>query len=203
MEQRIQHGAIGAALQAGRRIAIEAVFADIEEEGRKVFVAELGQRTDISVEVEIIDGLAQSAVEPLQQAEHVPLKLGHFRHRHALVFREAFKCPQQIAVSVAQLAILVRHAAKDFLADAVVLGEIDRERPEPQDIRTVIAHQINRADRVAQRLGHFHALLVHREAVRQHRIIRRAAPRGARFEQRGLEPAAMLVRSFKIEIGGP
>ena len=39
------------------------------------------------------------------------------------------------------------------------------------------------------------------EAVRQHGVVRRTTARAAAFEQRGLKPAAMLVRAFEIEIG--
>ena len=97
---------------------------------------------------------------------------------------------------------MVGNAGKDFLADPMILGEVHRERPEPQNIRAIIAHQIERVDGIAERLGHFHALLVHRKAMRQHRLIRRATTRAAAFEQARLEPAAMLVAAFKIKIGG-
>ena len=51
---------------------------------------------------------------------------------------------------------------------------------------------------VAERLRHLPALLVEREAVRQHDVEGRAAARAAALEQRGLEPAAMLVGAFEI-----
>ncbi len=56
-------------------------------------------------------------------------------------------------------------------------------------------------ERVAERFRHLAALLVEHKAVRQHRAIRRAAARAAAFQQRRLEPAAMLVGAFEIEIG--
>ena len=51
---------------------------------------------------------------------------------------------------------------------------------------------------IAERLRHLAALLVEREAVRQHDVEGRAAARAAAFEQGGLEPAAMLVGAFEI-----
>ena len=39
--------------------------------------------------------------------------------------------------------------------------------------------------------------------MRHHRVIGCAAARAARLEQRGLEPAAMLIRAFEIEVGRP
>src|SRR3546814_1676251 len=43
VEQRVEHRAIGAALGVGLRVAIEAVLADVEEEGRQVAVDEIEQ----------------------------------------------------------------------------------------------------------------------------------------------------------------
>ena len=51
---------------------------------------------------------------------------------------------------------------------------------------------------VAERFRHFAALLVEHETVGQHRVVGRAAARAAAFQQRGMEPAAMLVRAFEI-----
>jgi hypothetical protein len=63
---------------------------------------------------------------------------------------------------------------------------------------------VERIDGVAlDRLRHLLALLVHGEAVGQDRVVGRAAARAAAFEQRRLEPAAMLVGAFEIEVGGP
>ena len=45
------------------------------------------------------------------------------------------------------------------------------------------------------------ALAVDHEAVRQQRLVRCAAVDGAAGEQRALEPAAMLVGAFEIEVG--
>src|SRR3546814_2254334 len=67
--------------------------------------------------------------------------------------------------------------------------------PHAQDVRPRFADHLQRIDDIAEALGHFAALPVEREAVRQHRIIGRAAARAAAFEKRGLEPTAMLVRS--------
>ena len=56
---------------------------------------------------------------------------------------------------------------------------------------------------VAERLRHLSPVLGHDEAVRQHRVVGRAAARAAAFQQRGMEPAAMLVGAFEIEDGRP
>ena len=134
--------------------------------------------------------------------EHIPLQLRHRAHiGDALCLAKAFQRAQQIAERVAQLAILVRHAFEDLIADAVVFGEVDRQRPQADDVRAIGFHHLERVDGVAQRLGHFHALLVHRKAVGQHGLVGRMAARAAAFEQARLEPAAMLVTAFKVKVG--
>ena len=51
------------------------------------------------------------------------------------------------------------------------------------------------------RLRHLAAFAVDDEAVRQQRLVRRHAVQHARHEQRRVEPAAVLVGAFEIEIG--
>ena len=203
MEQRVEHGAIGHPLGIGDRVAVEAVLAHVEEEGGQVFVAEIGQRTDICVEVEALDRIAQRGVHLRQQGKDIAFQFGHRLDRHPLGLAEPVERAQQVAEGVAQLAVLVGHALEDLVADPVVLGEIDGERPQPDDIRAIGFHHLVGIDRVTEALGHLHALRIHREAVGQDPVIGRAAAGGAAFEQARLEPAAMLVRAFDIDVGRP
>ncbi len=113
------------------------------------------------------------------------------------------KRTQQIPKRIPQFAILVGHAFQDFVADPVILGKVHRQRPQADDVRAVGFHDLERIDGVADRFGHFQALLVHREAVGQHRVIRRAPACAAALQQRALEPAAMLVAALQIQVGGP
>ena len=58
-------------------------------------------------------------------------------------------------------------------------------------------------DHVAQGLRHLAALGIHDEAVGEHRVVGRPAARAAALQQRGMEPAAMLVGALEIERGRP
>jgi hypothetical protein len=58
-----------------------------------------------------------------------------------------------------------------------------------------------RRDDVAGRFGHLLALAIDHEAVRQQGLVRRVAVAGAAGQQTGLEPAAMLVGAFQIQVG--
>ena len=202
VKQQVEHGAIGVARVAVRPVAIEAVLADIEEERREVLVAEIDQQARVEVEVVGLRRRFQLAVEVPEQRENIDLQLGQ-RARIAHVADKPTQRAEQVAEGVAQLAILVAHALEDLVADAVILGVIDAQRPQADDVRAVGFHHLQWIDRVAEALGHLLALGIHREAVGEHLIIGRAAAGDASFEQRGLEPAAMLVRSFEVEVGGP
>ena len=56
---------------------------------------------------------------------------------------------------------------------------------------------------VAEALAHLAPGLVQHEAMGQHRLERGGAAGADRLQQAGLEPAAMLVGAFQVEIGGP
>ena len=92
---------------------------------------------------------------------------------------------------------------EDLRADAQILGVIRGDDPEPQDVGAALLHDVLRRDDVAERFRHLAPVLVEHEAMRQHRLVGRAAARAAGFEQRGMKPAAMLVRAFEIERGRP
>ena len=77
------------------------------------------------------------------------------------------------------------------------------DHPEAQNVGAELLHHLLRGHDVAERFRHLPSLLVEHEAVGEHRLVGRAPPRAASLEQRGVEPAAMLVRSFEIERGGP
>ncbi len=146
--------------------------------------------------------MAQLGVEVGEQRQHIAFELGHRRDvGDAFFVVEPVERAEQVAEGIAKLAILVGDPGEDFLADAVILGEIDAERPQAEDVGAIVAHQVDRADRIAERLRHFEALGVHREAVREDGLIRRLPARAAAFEQRRLEPAAMLVAAFEIQVG--
>jgi hypothetical protein len=83
VEQRVQNRAVRHALWIRRGIAIEAVLANIEEERRKVLVAEGAQLADIGVEIESLDRLAQRGIEPGELCQDIALQLWHVSRGHA------------------------------------------------------------------------------------------------------------------------
>ena len=112
---------------------------------------------------------------------------------------EAVERAQQIAQGVAQAAIVLGMELQDLGADPLILGIVEPTDPQAQDVGAVLLHHLLGRHHIAEGLRHLAALLVEREAVGQHRLVGRAAAGAAAFQQRGMEPAAMLVRAFEIE----
>ena len=203
-EQLGHHRARGAPAQRVGRIAVDRVLADVEIERREVDGAEIVQLgRDACGSRNRRPPAATLRIELGQAMQHPALELGHLGVGHLLRPPIAVEAAQQVAQGVAQPAIGLGLVLQDLRADALVLGVVGADHPQAQDVGAVlVAHRLRRGD-VAQRLRHLAALLVEREAVRQHAVIGRAAARAAALEQRGMEPAAMLVGALEIEVGRP
>ena len=92
---------------------------------------------------------------------------------------------------------------EDRRADAQVIAVVRRHHPQAQDIDAeILGDVVGRGD-IAQRLGHFVALLIEHEAVGENGVIGRAATGADPDQQRGMEPATVLVRAFEIQVGRP
>ena len=121
-----------------------------------------------------------------------------------LVCIEIKEVGKLIAHGVAQQPIRFRHGPQPFVADGHVTAKILRRDPEPHDVRAVLADVclgclwLLVTGLLA--LGNLLAVGIDHEAMREHGAIRRHAVPGQRKQQRGLEPAAMLVGCFEIHV---
>ncbi len=202
-EDLVEHAARRAAADARLRIAVKRVLADVVIEGREIGRAEIGERVEDAVEVVSPVTLAHGLVELAQAMEHEAVELGHRARSEALALGKVREIGEREAQRVAQLAIELDGGLEDLGADAQVLGEIRARDPQAQDFGAAFGRDLLRRDRRARRFRHLLAVLVDDEAVGEHGVVRRPPARAAALEQRGLEPAAMLVRAFEIERGGP
>ena len=116
----------------------------------------------------------------------------------AVLVAEMVQRAEHPADRVAQLAVGLDEGLEDLRADAQVVGIVGRGDPQAQDVGAAVLDDVLRRDHVALRLRHLLAALVEDEAVRQHDVVGGAAARAAALEQRGMEPAAMLVRALEI-----
>ena len=101
VEQYVKHRSVRHALWICRGIAIEAIFADIEEKGRQVFIRKIGQQPDIAIKVEVIDRRLQLRIHVRQQMEHITLQLWHIGDGNLLGIGKPIERAQQIAEGVA------------------------------------------------------------------------------------------------------
>src|SRR3546814_7727166 len=128
--------AIGASIGSCGRIAVEAIFADIEKESAEIILREGGERAHIAAECEAIRGGAEFRVQFGQAMENVTLQLRHFCDGHSLALIEIAERPKHIAKAVAQLAISVGGTGQYFLADADIVEIISRGDPHRSEEHT-------------------------------------------------------------------
>ena len=108
---------------------------------------------------------------------------------------------QQEAQRVADAAVGIHHAGQDLVVDAQVARVVGRSHPQTDDFGAHLVRYVLRRHGVADGLGHLLALAVHGEAVGQQTLVRGAAEDGRSQQQRRVEPAAVLVMAFQVQIG--
>ena len=113
---------------------------------------------------------------------------------------EAMQVAQQEARGVADAAIGVGVALEDLLGQRHLVAVVGGRDPQAQDVGAKRLHDVLRLDAVAQRLRHLAAVLVHGESMGQALPVRRRLVDGDAGQQRGLEPAAMLVRALQVQV---
>ncbi len=202
-ERQGHHRPAGSPPERVRLVAIKGVAPDIEEQGRQVVGAELGNAPHrVRKHIAAVGG-ANLSIKLPETMQDVALKRRHVRRRDRLGLVESGKRAQQVAERIAQLSIGVGRGLQDRLADPLVLGIVGQRRPEAEDLGAALIGNLLGLDAVAQGLRHLLSLFVEGEAVRHDRPIGRPAARAAGLQQGGLKPAAVLVRTLRIEVCRP
>ncbi len=114
---------------------------------------------------------------------------------------ETGQIAEQEARGIADPAVGIGNALQDFIGNGHFLAVVGGRDPQPQHICAECVHDLLRRDHVAYRLRHFLAVGIDRETVGQYRFVRRLAMHRHRGQQRGLEPAAVLVGAFEVHRG--
>ena len=102
-----------------------------------------------------------------------------------------------------RVPLALHHALEDLVRDGEFARVVGRGHPQADDLGAHFAAHVLRRHGVAQRLGHLLALAIDHKSVRQHGFIGRAPVRRDPGQQRAVEPAAVLVGPFEIEIRRP
>ena len=118
---------------------------------------------------------------------------------------------EQVSAGVAHFPVDVRELTQDSGADGHIGGVVHRAHPEPQHISAVGRLLLlvlaplddhHRVDHIAEGFAHLSPLLVEGETMGEHAFVGGMAVDGHGGEQRALEPAAVLIGSLEVEVGG-
>ena len=184
-------------------VAVEHVLADVEVERRQVGGAE---RVDLRIHAGPVIPAARPAIRPSSSASRCSTQRSS-SGSSASGTRSLSSKPARLPSSQRSVLRSRRYSSaccfriSGPIRKSSAMSEFiihSRRMSAPYLLR----HLLRRGD-VAERLRHLAALLVEHEPMRQHRPVRRRAAGADRLEQRGVEPAAMLVRSLQIQVRRP
>jgi len=129
------------------------------------------------------------------------IQFNHFFNRDGIFLDvEVAGVGKQEADRVSEAAISVNSSLKDLFAQRNFSGVVRRGNPQTKNFGTVLVVDFRRSNDVAERLTHLAALFVNGEAVGQKSFVRSTAVDGTAREQRRMEPSAVLVAAFKIQV---
>ena len=155
-----------------------------------------------AVELVVPVGGAHGRVDPPRRAEDPLVERRQGVGRDRMPRRvEVGEAAEQVARGVADAAVGLGGAVEDLVRHRELRAGVGARHPQPQHVRAEAVDHPLRLDHVAARLRHLAARGVDHEAVRQHRPVGRAAVERGRGQQRGLEPAAVLVGALQVQVG--
>ena len=188
------------------RERVEPILRDVGVERAQVDRRERVQRLEDRAVVVVLVGRAGSAPPTSRVAgEDVAVDLFELATRHQVGRRiEVVQVGRRRYRSVLRIfRYASTDARQDLLAEPDLLRVVAHRHPQPQDVGAALLDDVLRLDRVAERLRHLPAVVGDDEAVGEHLAERRPAARAEADEQRALEPAAMLVAAFEVDVGRP
>ncbi len=129
------------------------------------------------------------------------IERNHLIDWHEIVLGiEAGEIAQKKARGIADAAIRIRSALQNLVGDAHFIGVVGGRDPQTQHIRAQTLHDLLRRHDVAERFRHLATLIIDREAVREHALVGCTLVQGLGHQERRVEPAAMLIGPFEIQI---
>nr|GEU28492.1 hypothetical protein [Tanacetum cinerariifolium] len=183
----------------GRRV--QAVLEDVEVEAAQVFRAVVLDLRVHGLEFILRVVLGDFFLQRGHVGQRVAVDFQHLLDRHGVLrMVEVRRIGQQEAQRVADAAIRFRHALEDLVGDRQLARVVGGRDPQAQDVGAQAVRDLLRRQRVTERLRHLLAFAVDREAVREQRLVGRAAVQHGAGQQRRVEPAAVLVRAFQVQV---
>src|SRR5882672_1160228 len=181
---------------------VEPVLEDVEVEGAEILRAEREQALRHEMELVALVIRAHRLLHLRGYGERVAIDLHHLGHWHGVAPRiEVRGVGEQEAQRVAQAPVALDDALQDLAGEVELARVIAARHPQAQDLRAINAGNLLWRHAGAARLRHLAAFHVDDEAMREECPVGRHAVEHARDEQRRMEPAAVLVRAFEVEVG--
>ena len=155
----------------------------------------------LSCDVEVIRLVSVDALlHQLIQTHHCPtVQRQHIGISHCIgIGVKIGNVAQNVPGGVANLQILIGQLLEDCIGAAHIHVIVRRCGPQTHQIGAVFGHDFIGVNAVAQRFVHGLALAVHGPAMGQHNVVGSSAAGCHSSQQRGLEPAAILVIALQI-----
>src|SRR5882724_511519 len=196
-------GLRGAAGFAFGRLSVEAVLQNVEVEGAEVHDTVV--MDGVIDAVEFVAGVPFAALgnEFGGAIEHPTIDFLELIVRKSVARGiEIAEIAKGEAEGVANFPVgfaeLRHHALAHFYIGLI----FHRADPETEQVGAPLFADFDGIDRVAERFGHWAALLVESPAVRDDAAIRRSVAHAGGNEKRAVEPAAILIGTLEINVGG-
>ena len=108
------------------------------------------QLVEHRVELKIVAGLPQVAIQLPKPVQHPAFQFRHLVHADAFAFVEPGQVAQQVAQRVPEPAVDVGVSFQNLRPNAQVLGIVRADDPQPEDIGAVLIDHVLGRDDVAR-----------------------------------------------------
>src|SRR5262245_1290804 len=197
MEHRLRR----ATLRPVGAVAVETVLPHVEVERAHVDAAEVVEDMEYDVELEFLVRPEAALGERVGLVERPALELGQAGARHRVARRiEVVEVREEKAGGVPDAAVRLDEAGEDLLRDAHPLAAVGGRDPQAEQLGADAPGDRLGRDHVPEALRHLPPADVDEEAVRDHRVVRRAALDRDAGQERAVEPAPVLVAALQVEV---
>ena len=160
----------------------------------------MGDRVELVVRV----CLVRQGYQGIEAGQDPSVELEHVLGGDEIVRVEAVEVAEAESRGVAELEVGLAQLFEDLFGASDVHVVVGAAGPEPYYIRAELRDELIGIDAVAEALVHGLALAVDCPAVGYALFVRSSlAERADRYQQRGLEPASVLVSALYVDGGGP
>ena len=159
------------------------------------------------MELEFFVGIEACGHDFLEAGENPPIDEGEGFRRGGICSVVVVEIRQKDAQRVANAPVGIRETREDFLRERNIVGEVHTTDPEAQKVGTVFVHIMVGIRRFLISTGSglrdfLAGVDIHHESMGEHGAVGGAVIQGNGSHERTLEPAAVLIGSFEVEISG-